>query len=358
MKKRTVTTLITALAVTSALGLATHANACSRLVTETEYGTLTMRSADWVSTAPFNAHVSVFPVGSKRTMRGEVQEYENAYAQWVTKHHTVSFEEHGAFNGLSGHVINDKGLNVMGLSQGDSSPYLAQHKDNGAPAINTADLATFIAENYATTAEVKAALDNKEFQIAWASAANGLPGPADLHFSVVDKNGQILLIELEENGIEKYSLGDSKSDLRVKTNDPFQAEHRRYLAQFDLKDPRVASAMPWGIGSKERYARLLALSEHMKLDGLSYAEAVGRQKSSFDSAVLVPFGIQDPNTGEDYPTYFTVQFNLDNGDIWFRSMRTGREAYFNIDQTKGFKKPMHADIMDQVDAGASDITWK
>ncbi|WP_428773519.1 linear amide C-N hydrolase [Vibrio sp.] len=358
MKKSLLTTLISALAVTSAVGVSTSANACSRLVTETEYGTLLIRSADWVSTAPFDGQVSVFPVNTVREMRGEVKEYQNAYNKWQTKYHTISIEEHGAFNGLSGQTVNDKGLSVMALSQHDSEPYLKMHKDNGAPAVNVTDLPTFIAENYATTAEVKLALDNKEFQIAWASAPNGFEAPAPLHYSIVDRDGNIMLIQLGEGGVENVHLGDSSSDLKVKTNDPLQEEQRAYVAKFDLKDPKVASEIPWGIGGKDRNARLLALSEHMDLDGLNYAEVVGRQKSTFDVAALVPFGAQDPATGEDYPSFFTMQFNLDNGDIWFRSVMTGKEVAFNIEDTKVFTKPMHAEIQQQVDAGATEITWK
>lgn len=358
MKKSLLTTLISALAVTATVGMSTSASACSRLVSETEYGTLLIRSADWVSSAPFDGHVSVFPVNSEREMRGAVDEYKTAFSQWQTKYHTISIEEHGAFNGLSGQTINEKGLSAMALSQDDSKPFLSMHKDNGAPAVNVSDVTTFIAENYATTEEVKMALVNKEFQIAWASAPNGFDHPATLHFSIVDKDGKILLVQVGEGGAELMYEGDSSSDLRVKTNDPLQEKQREYVSQFNLKDPKVASSIPWGISGKDRNARLLALSEHMDFDGLSYAEAVGRQKSTFDIAALVPFGVQDPNTGEDYPSFFSMQFNLDNGDIWFRSVITGKEVMFNLEDTKSFTKPMHADIQAQVDAGKTEISWK
>lgn len=331
--------------------------ACSRLVTETEHGTLLIRSADWVSSAPFDAHVSVFPVGSEREMRGEVPGYAKAYSSWTTKYHTISFEEHGAFEGLSGQTVNDQGLSVMALSQGDSKPYLAQHQDNGAPAVNISDVTTFIAENYATTAEVKSALDQGSFQMAWAAAPAGLDHAADLHFSVVDKEGQILLIQLGKGGVVNYHQGDAASDLRVKTNDPFIEGQRAYNAQYDLKDPKVASQLPWGITGKDRYARLLAMSEQLKLDGLTYEQAAARQQSSFDFAAIVPFGVHDPATGEDYPSFFTTQFNLDKGDIRFRSMMTGGQIDFSVEETKRFKAPMHAEIMKQADAGASQVTW-
>ncbi len=356
MKKVLLSTTIAALFATT-MGAAINAEACSRLVTETQYGTMLMRTADWVSTAPFDGHMSVFPVGTERTMRGQVAEYQQAMTKWQTKYHTLSIEEHGAFSGLSGQTSNEKGLSVMALSQHDSEPYLAQHKDNGAPAVNTADVVSFITERYATTAEVKAALDNGEFQIAWASAPNGMEHAAPLHYSVVDADGNIMLIQLVKGGEQKIYLGDAESDLRVKTNDPLQEKHREYMQQFDLKDPSVATKMPWSIGGLERNSRLLAMSTHMDLEGLSYTETVARQKGTFDAAALVPFGVQDPKTGEDYPSFFSMQYNLDNGDIWFRSLMSGKEIKFNLEDTKHFKTPMHADIMAQVDKGAQTITW-
>lgn len=317
--------LTAAIAATFFAGIATTAEACSRLVTETDYGTILIRSADWESTAPFDGHARIFPVNSQREMRGSAAEYKNAMRSWRTKYHSVSFEEHGAFAQLSGQAVNDQGLSVMALSQHASEHFLADHQkhDNGAPAVNVSDLATYIAENYASTAEVKAALDKGEFQIAWSSAPNGMEAPAPLHFSVVDKAGQILLIQLNQGGVEQYYQGDSKSDLRVKTNDPLQQSHREYMQQFDLTDAKVAASMPWGINPKDRNARLLAISEHFDFSGLSYNQTLGRIKLSFDNAAAVPFGIEDPATGKDYPSYFSFQFNLDNGDIWFRSMLTG-----------------------------------
>ncbi|GGB18224.1 linear amide C-N hydrolase [Agarivorans gilvus] len=355
MKKSLISALIAATAIFS---ISETAHACSRLVTDTQHGTLVIRTADWYSAAPFDGHVSVFPVASQRTMRGEVSSYKNAYQQWQTKYHTVSFEEHGAFNGLSGHTVNDQGLNVAALSQSDSEPFLAQHKDNGAPAVNIADVATFIAENYATVAEVKAALDNKAFQFAWADAPNGLEHAAGLHYSIVDKDGNIMLIQLGEGGVPQYELGDADSDLRVKTNDPFQNKQREFVSQFDIKDPKVAASLPWGIGGKQRNVRLLAVSEQLNTEGLNYQQTVARQRSAMDVAGTVPFEIQDPATGEDYPTFFTVQLNLDNGDIWFRSEMTRADMSFNIEDTKGFSQAMTANIQQQVDNGATELTWK
>ncbi|MDK3075743.1 linear amide C-N hydrolase [Sedimentitalea sp. JM2-8] len=351
------TTVITAVLAAAMTTTALSANTCSRLVTDTEYGTLLIRSADWVSSAPFDAQVSVFPEGRARQMRGEVDGYANAFSNWTTKYHTISFEEHGAFSGLSGQTVNDQGLSAMALSQGGSKPFIEQQRDNGAPAVNIVDVTTFIAENYATTAEVKDALDNGDFQLAWAAPVAGIGHTADLHFSVVDKQGQILLIQLGESGVVNTYLDDSSSDLSVKTNDPLLPEQREYNAQYDLTNAKAASSLPWGITGKDRYARLLAMSEQFDLGGLSYEQVAARQEVAFDVSAVVPFGIQDPATSEDFPTFFTMQFNLDNGDVAFRSMMTASKITFNIEDTKEFKVPMHAKIQKQADNGATEVIW-
>lgn len=353
------TLLAITLAATTTMGIFGNASACSRLVVETDHGTLLSRTADWVSSSPFDAKVAVYPVGSERIMRGDAKAYKATLRTWTTQYHTVSFEEWGAFAGLSGQTVNEHGLSAMLLSQHDSEPFIADHvknHDNGAPAINLADLPAYVAENFKTTQEVYDALQQAEFQIAWSSEVANTGVTAPLHFSTVDAQGNIMLIQLNEGGEERIFRGDKHSDLRVKTNDPLQQVQREYVKQFAIDDANVLPTIPHSIDGKSRNARLLALDSHNSYTDMPYYQAVGMFKTNFESQAVVPFGLNDPHTGEDYPTFFTMTFNLDNGDIWFKSQISAQEVKFTMDDTKKFDAPMRADIQATTDQGL-DINW-
>lgn len=346
---------MTAVAVVGMFAAGT-ADACTRYITKTDHGTFVMRSADWGER--LSAIAKVYPVNQERESLG-AQNYAQA-ASWTVKYHTITMEEPLLFHNLSAESINDQGLAVHALYMGDSKPYLEQHQDNGAPAVNQSDFVTFVAENYATVAEVVAAHKAGEFQVAWADDIRNSGARHGLHYSVVDKSGAVALFQLNEGGVEKVWTGDSEGDLRVMTNSPLQQYHREYVEGFDLDNNPYGDNLPASISSLDRNLRMLWGSMHQNYTGLSYDETKARQQQVFDSSVVVPHGIQDPSdngSGSTYATWLTFQYNLDNGEITTRNMETAKSITFNIEATKGFTSNQCADVVEQANQGLPRVLW-
>lgn len=350
-------TAITAILAATVTTTAVTANACSRFVADTDHGTIVTRSLDWGGSR-LGAYARVHPEGEARAS-SDVAEYANV-KEWTVKYHTVAMEEHETFHGVTAEAINDQGLSAMGLYMNDSKPFVTEHKDSGAPAVNMADLTTFIAENYATVAEVVAGHEAGEFQIAWGSKMRGSDSYHGVHFSAVDKSGHIALFQLNEGGLEVVYTGDTDSDLRVMVNSPLQQDQREYAAQFDLANNPSGQGIPADIGSANRNVRMLWTSMNQDYSDLNYAETLGRIQQAFDYSVTVPLNIQDPQdngAGDDYPTWVSFQYNLDNGDIRTRAMDTAQTITFNIEDTKAFDGPVCADLIQQANDGNGDVKW-
>ncbi|TVZ41636.1 choloylglycine hydrolase [Alteromonadaceae bacterium 2753L.S.0a.02] len=345
------------IAVSTAAMLATStANACTRYITKTDHGTLVMRSADWAER--LTAVAKVYPVNQQRESLG-AQNYAKP-ASWTVKYHTVTIEEPLLFHNLAAEAMNDQGLSAQALYMGDSKPYTELHKDTGAPAVNQSDIVTFLAEKYATVAEVVAAHKAGEFQIAWADEMRNSGARHGLHYSVVDKSGAIALFQLNEGGVEKVWTGDSEGELRVMTNSPLQQYHVEYVKNFDLDNKPYGDNVPASISSLDRNLRMLWGSMHQNYSGLSYDETKARQQQVFDASVVVPHGIQDPSdngSGSTYATWLTFQYNLDNGEFITRNLQTAKSITFNIDDTKSFTEVKCAKIVEQADANASEVSW-
>lgn len=351
--KSTAATAIMALVMSST---AMSAVACTRYIAQTDHGAIVMRSVDWGEKLGAVGHVH--PVGEARRT-SDVDQYGKA-AEWSVKYHTVAMEEHELFHGASVEAINDQGLSAMGLYQNNSKPFNELHSDKGFPAVSLSDFTAFVAENYATVAEVLEAHEKGEFQIAWGSKMRGSDTFHGVHFSVVDKSGDIALFQLNEGGTEVVHIGDAASDLRVMTNSPLQQDHREYIEQFDLSNNRLGADLPSTIGSLDRNLRLLWSSQYQDYSGKSYDQTMGQIQMAFDNAVLVPHGIEDPadnGSSATYATWISFRYNLDNGEITTRSLETAKEITFTLEDTKAFGGPVCADLIQQADSGKATVTW-
>lgn len=315
--------------------------ACSRVLVDTPHGESIVRTLDWDKNLGTVARVH--PVGEQRKTH-EVSEYKNA-ATWTVKYQTLALEEHDVFHGTTAEAVNLKGLSSSVLYMADSKPYIAEHEDTGAPAVNFADIATYIAENYATVQEAKAAIESGSFQIAWNSALPGA-GKHGLHVSVQDKSGDVILVQINKGG--KVVVHHGEEDLRVMANSPLQQHHRAYVAQYDMANTDTAKKIPASISSKDRNLRLIwNFSNQKNWDGLSWKQTEGKLQSTFDASALVPQEVIDPETGATYTTRIQYVYNLETGSMKLRNLETYSEITFNINDIATMKKPMVADLAAQ-----------
>ena len=342
---------IVAVATITLAGSLKFADACSRIFVNTDFGECVVRTLDWDK--KLGTVARVHSVGEARKTN-PVTEYKNP-AKWVVKHQSVSLEEHNVFHGTAAEAINDKGLSASVLYMEASKPFIADHKDTGAPAVNMADVVSFIVENYATVAEAKAAIDAGDWQIAWDSE---LPeaGKHGLHFSAHDKTGDIFLIQLNKGG--KVVVHHGEEDLRVMANEPLQQDHRRYVEKFDLDDPNAARKIPATISSKDRNLRLIWTTRNQKnWKGLNWPQTEAKLQSTFDAGALVPQEVIDPNYGGTYTTWVQYIYNLESGSFKLRNLDTYTDIRFNMSDIAGFKTPMCADLTKQASEGKGKAVW-
>lgn len=328
------------------------ANACTTWVTDTTHGTTVIRSVDWGTKLGGVAHA--LPKGTQQ-QSDDVKGYKQA-ASWTVKYQTMNIEEYESFHGAAISAINaESGLSVNGQYMEDSKPFLSLHQDSGAPAVALANVASYIASNFATAEEAKTALENGQFQIAWAA---GLAGAEHgVHFSVQDKNNNKLLIQLGEGGKQKMYFNDA--DLRSMTNAPLQDQHRDYVKDLDMQSSDTIMKMSAHISSKERNARLLYMSDKVDLmdKSLSYEQVEGKMLGIFDRAVLVPQDLIDPDNGETYATWISYLYNFEQGTFKFRNHETYNDIRLNLEDVKVTTTEMCADLVEQADAGYQEVKW-
>lgn len=337
----------------SVLASAIPAQACTTWVADTAHGVTVTRSVDWYT--PLGGVAHVYPKQSE--LSSDVAGKYAAGAKWTTKYSTMAIEEYESFHGAAVTAINtEAGLSVNGQYMESSKPFLKLHKDSGAPAVSLSQVATYIASNYASVADVKAALDNNEFQIAWGA---GLAGAEHgVHFSVQDKGNNKLLIQLGEGGIEaRYHNED---DLRSMTNEPLMPEQREYVSKFDMNDNQTLTEFSAHISPTERNARLLFMSNKVDLKNpdLSWAQTEGKVLGIFDRAVLVPQDLIDPDNGDTYATWVSYLYNFDNGSFKFRNHNTYEDVRVDMNVVNHFSAQQCANLVEQADAGNAEVTWQ
>ena len=341
-------------AVIAAVGIAmvpVTADACSRILVDTDHGNSVVRTLDWAQKLGTVAKVQ--PVGTERQSLA-APEYRNT-ANWTVKHQTVVLEEHDVFHGTAAEAINDKGLSSSMLYMSPSAEFLDDHKDAGVPTVHMVDAVAYFAENFATVKEAKAALESKQFQLGWNADLNG-SGKHGLHVSVQDKSGDVMLIQLNEGG--KVVIHHGQDDLKVMANAPLQQDHRAYVAQFDFDKVETANQLNTSISSRDRNARLLWTTQNQTgWEGLTWAQTEGKLQSTFDAAALVPQDVVDPSTDETYATWIQYVYNYENGSVKLRNLESYSDIRFNLKDIASFNKPMCADLVEQANAGKLKVEW-
>ena len=327
------------------------ADACSRILVDTDHGQSVVRTLDWAQ--KLGTVAKVYPVGAERQSLA-APEYKKA-ATWTVKHQTVILQEHDVFHGTGAEAINDKGLSSSMLYMSPSAEFLDDYEDKGVPTVHMVDIVAYFAENFATVREAKKALEADEFQLGWNADLNG-SGKHGLHVSVQDKSGEVMLIQLNKGGRVVIHFG--RDDLKVMANAPLQQDHRKYVSQYDFSKIETADLLNTSISSKDRNARLLWTTQNQKgWEGLTWAQTEGKLQSTFDAAALVPQDVTDAATGDTYATWIQYVYNYENGSVKLRNLDTYSDIRFNMKDIAGFDKPICADLADQANNGKVTAEW-
>ncbi|GLP95148.1 linear amide C-N hydrolase [Paraferrimonas sedimenticola] len=366
------------------MGLFTgSADACSRISIDTgEHGVLQVRTLDWDS--PLGTVAVVHPAGEKDRVNVTDGRYKNN-AQWTTKYTTVAFEEHTFFHKAIPSGRNVHGLMVDTLYQSSSAPFVEKNveMDEGKVTVGPGQIATYLPENYKTTDEVRQAFKKGEFDIAWGQQLVAVAHQHGFHTSVIDASGDALLFQLGEDGKTVMYSGDlAKPEFAVMANEPLLSESLEYASQFGaVTDLDFMNKVPAGIRSLDRFTRLMgmtALHTPESYKGKSFMQAVGSLNGAFDHAAnlaqFVPAGKapkvmqeQDEllakhhvgwNEAGVYPSRIKYTHALENGFVEMVDLDTYRQISFNMNDVKGFTKPMCADMAAQANDGKHVLEFK
>ncbi|MXR68697.1 linear amide C-N hydrolase [Shewanella sp. JBTF-M18] len=342
------------------IGAVQTASACSSVSATTDYGTLVARSLDWG--VAVEARAKIIPAGIE--VSSNAPSYKTQ-ATWTTKYKTMSLSDNPIFHGTAYDAINDQGLSVHGQYQEASAPFLAMHKDNddGAPAVNNGLLATYITSNYKTVAEAIDGLDKGEWQPAFSDPLMDMDHLVPAHFNLRDNEGNVALIQLNAGGKLKVWRGSTNDELRFVTNEPLFQDHQKFSKTVDRS--ALGTKLPADYSSLSRYVRGLHHAESQDFKDMSYQQTMAAQLLAFHSAVAIPQSVMVPtvdgpqilNEGGVFPTFFTVQYNLKNGDTVYSNLHEGQQVKFNFTDVKVGDQPVCSNLTVESQDGNSTPTF-
>ncbi|WP_153914007.1 linear amide C-N hydrolase [Shewanella sp. TC10] len=202
-----------ALALLAASTTAGIANACTSVAWNTELGTYTSRTMDWMeSTKPILGTINK---GDIRSMHGN-----DLGGTYKVKYNMVAVLAYGE---LVADGVNSEGMKVDTLFYPDMTMGEAKSDSD----LTQFTLAEYLLANYASVEEVVQALPTLTYG---SVMMDGMPVEIKLHWSVTDKSGDRLVIEMDEDGLNTYR----GEEAMVMTNDPSMKQ--QIEARNNVKD--------------------------------------------------------------------------------------------------------------------------
>ncbi len=272
-------------AVALALTAIGTAIACTRtLYVGADDTVITGRNMDWKE--DMSSNLWAFPAGLKRAGAAGPKSLE-----WTSKYGSVvvSGYEAGTTDGM-----NEKGLvaNVLYLAESEYGKPV-----EGRPYLSISTWAQYVLDNFATAAEVVAALKDEPFTMLAPTLPNG--APASLHLAISDATGDSAIFEYV-NG--KLQIHHGK-EYAVMTNSPVYEQQLALDAYW--KGIGGLTFLPGTNRAADRFARASFLLSAIprELDK-NYIESVPQHAFAYQAvagvmsvqrAVSVPLGISTPN---------------------------------------------------------------
>jgi penicillin V acylase-like amidase (Ntn superfamily) len=273
-KNRSLTSICTAMLVSTSILVSSAAQACTRFVyLGANDQVITARSMDWK--VDVGTNLWVFPRGMKRS--GEAGPNS---IQWTSKYGSVIAS---AYDVSTTDGMNEAGLvaNVLWLVESSYPKY-----DGKTPGLSLAAWAQYVLDNFATVQEAVDALAKQPFTIVTAN----VPGEqrlATLHLSLSDSSGDSAIVEYIDG---KQVIHHSRS-YQVMTNSPIFTEQLALNEYWKQIGGTVM--LPGTNRSSDRFAR-----------ASFYVNAIPKSENPVEAIasvfsvirnVSVPFGITTPD---------------------------------------------------------------
>lgn len=142
---------------------------------------------------------------------------------WTSRYGTLAFDSLGLDVAVDG--LNEKGLSFHALYYPGFAGYQdTQAAANPARALAHTDFGLWVLGNFATTAEVRASVEDV---FVWGYPVDGFDGPPPIHFAVHDASGAGLVIEYTHGELRVFD-----NEVGVMTNSPPFDWHLINLANY------------------------------------------------------------------------------------------------------------------------------
>lgn len=323
MKKLIIATAIAAASLTTA------SQACTSIAWNTDFGTLTTRTNDWVeSTSPI---LGTIKAGSERLTHG-VAGHGTTYQ---TKYDILAVLSYG---GLVHDGVNSEGLQVNTMYYAPMSM-----TDTGTDTISQLALGEYLIANFASVEDVVQNIKDIKTELA---SHPSIPNAPTFHWALTDKTGDRVVIEHDSDGVSIYR-GD---DAMVMTNQPSQKSHLDAWDSASGKITKTWSEADFGstgnTNPRDRFLHASYFSEQldqpsssingmMKLATTAFRiphDAANREVNGVMAGYATEWSLtQNLNTGEavwEYlwgDTWTNVKFNF------YDILASGKDIQFKMD---------------------------
>lgn len=332
MKMKSIALALATFAATTSVGFA-----CTSVAWNTDdYGTLTSRTMDWVeSTKPVLGNINK---GEVRSIQGN-----GMGDTYTVKYNMVATLAYGE---LVADGINEKGLQVNALFYPDMTM-----KDSVTGAeVTQFTFAEYALANYASVQEAYDAIP--KLNLARVNMA-GMPMEMNLHWSLTDKSGDRLVVQLDADGLKMYR----GEEAMVMTNDPSLAQQLESKAKVVDSWADATRDTDYGsIGNGNSTSRFLHAGYF-----LSKLEQPSSTRNGMMKLSTVPFRVaadapyKDFGTGrgvDGYATEWTMTSSLETGDVVFEynfddSWNTVQYNVYDL-MGKEFRKSLSNNEMSQL----------
>lgn len=295
MKMKTIT-----IAMLMGLTTASIAHACTSVAWNTEHGTFTSRTNDWVeSTSPTLGGVLK---GEMRSLQGtrESDKYRVKY----------DFVAVLAYGELMHDGVNSEGFQVNSLFY---NPMSMPEAKEGVSSISQFTFGEYLLASFASVDEAIKALPSLKLG---KITLERMPMEMNIHWSITDKSGDRAVIELDKDGINIYR----GEEAMVMTNDPSMKIHITN---------RENSKRTWvNSNSKTEFGSTGNTNAESRFLHASYYKSKLIEPSSINNGLMklstVPFRVPVDAPYKDfgrgmtgYATEWTLTQSLESGDSVF-----------------------------------------
>ncbi|MCW8335554.1 linear amide C-N hydrolase [Vibrio sp. SCSIO 43135] len=281
------------------LSSASIANACTSVAWNTEKGTFTSRTNDWVEAT--NPTLGGIQQGDMRSLQGNgVGDF------YQVKYDIVAVLAYGE---LVHDGVNSEGLQVNTLF------YNPMHMPTASnpSAITQFVFGEYLLANYATVDEAVKAIPTLN---VGSLALEGMPMEIKLHWSITDKSGDRAVIEFDEDGINIYR----GEEAMVMTNDPSMQVHienqKNHQPNWENADRETDIGSNGNANAKSRFLHA------------SYFQSKLTEPTSIQNGLMklasVPYRVPTDAPYKDfgfgmsgYATEWTLTQSLETGDSVF-----------------------------------------